>query len=112
MSEDKNYIDFDNALNRIGGNVALYKKLLTIFLSDIKIESLYSAIENNNLEEVASIAHTIKGVSANLALTDLQSLTTNIDINAKAGLDCKDFLPELKETYTNTVELINNYIQE
>ena len=111
MSEEKNYIDFDSALRRIGGNEVLYKKLLTIFLKDIKIEELYLAIENSNLEEVAVIAHTIKGVAANLALINLQNITTTIDKDAKSGLDCKGYLPELKEFYEKTVELINNYIQ-
>ena len=111
MSESMNYIDFETALKRIGGNEVLYKKLLTIFLNDINIENLYTAIDNGDLTEVAATAHTIKGVAANLALTNLQNITTAIDIDAKAGLDCKSYITQLQEIYKKTVELINSYIQ-
>ena len=110
MTGENNYIDFDSALRRIGGNEGLFRKLLTIFQKDVKIEELYTAIESNNLNEIAVTAHTIKGVAANLSLIKLTNITTTIDNDAKAGLDCKVHIPELRESYDKTIELINNYL--
>ena len=104
------YLDFENAVKRVGGNEALYKKLLSLFLSDNHIDDLCVAIENNNLEEVARIAHATKGVCVNLSLNKLSALASDINVLAKNGQDCKQFLPELKATYDKTIELIKEYI--
>ena len=105
-------MDTESGLKRIGGNVTLYKKLLTIFLNDIKLESLVTAIESGNFDEISTVAHTIKGVSANLSLINLQNISADIDAQAKAGNDCNSFIPELTETFNKTVELVNAYLNQ
>ena len=111
MSNDANYIDVENALKRVGGNVDLYKKLLRIFLDENNYDALCENIENGNKEEAARLAHTIKGVSANLSLTNLRTVAANIEMESKAGNDCKTLVPELKETFDKTIELLKDYLK-
>jgi len=110
LIDKKEYIDAESALSRIGKNVALYKKLLKHYLDDSHIEALCSAIENNEPEEIGRISHTIKGVSANLSLTKLRTISTNIETNAKSGLDCTAFIPELRQAFDATEKLILEYL--
>ena len=110
MSNDANYIDVENALKRVGGNVDLYKKLLRIFLEENNYDALIENIESGNKEEAARLAHTIKGVSANLSLTNLRATTANIEMESKAGNDCKNLIPELKETFEKTCDLVKDYL--
>jgi len=110
MSYDSNYIDVENALKRVGGNEVLYKKLLKLFVAESNYDALCENIESGNNEEIARLAHTVKGVSANLALTSLNEQVAKVEMEAKAGNDSKALLPGLKETFDKTLELITDYI--
>ena len=111
MIDKKEYIDSESALSRIGGNVALYKKLLKHYLNDSHIDALCAAIENGDAAETARLAHTIKGVSANLSLSKLRLVSTSIETDAKGGLDCKPYLTELRQAFEQTAQLITEYTQ-
>ena len=105
------YLDVENAIKRVGGNEALYKKLLSLFLSDNHVDDLCVAIESNDLEESSKIAHATKGVCVNLSLNKLSALASDINVSAKNDQDCKQYLPELKATYDKTIELIDEYLR-
>ena len=109
MLDKREYIDIESALSRIGGNVALYKKLLKHFLIDNHIDDLCTAIENGNYEDASRFAHTTKGVCANLSLTKLRTVSTNIEANSKSGLDCTAFVPELRQSFEATAQVIMDY---
>ena len=110
MSNDVVYLDVENALKRVGGNENLFKKLLKVFIHENIYESLYESIEKGAVEEISGLAHTLKGVSANLSLNSLRDIATAIEIDAKAGNDCKASLPELKASFEKTSELVKEYI--
>lgn len=106
MSLDFNslaYIDIDDALKRVGGNKGLYVKLLGRFTEGNHMETLESAISGGNLEEAAHLAHTLKGVSANLSLMRVAAIATSIDEALKSGGDYSVLLPELKLAYEATI---------
>jgi HPt (histidine-containing phosphotransfer) domain-containing protein len=56
-------------------------ELLTMLAEDVKIhiEDLHQAIVDNNLNEIASEAHYIKGASANVGIIGLSSLAKQIE---------------------------------
>ena len=110
MSIDPEYMDTESALKRVGGNTNLYKKLLTLFLAESHINDLCNAVENGSLEEAAQLAHTVKGVCANLSLTKLRTVSADIEAKLKGGEDCKEDLQELKTTSEETVAIIKEYI--
>ena len=110
MAIDIEYMESESALKRVGNNVNLYKRLLNVYLADNYIEELCAAIESGNNAGTAELAHTIKGVCANLSLNKLKNLSADIDQKAKAGQDCKDMIPELRAVFEKTVENINEYL--
>ena len=102
----REYIDVDDALKRVGGNEGLYKKLLTRFVDGNYMDALESAIQSGDMEESARAAHTLKGVSANLSLVKIQSVSVDLEHAIKEGLDHSGKFDELKQVYSATLEKI------
>lgn len=100
------YINVEDALRRIGGNADLYKRLLGRFVAANNMESLENALRSGNLEESAHLAHTLKGVSANLSLNGIRSVSIDLEQAIKSGLDYSGHLARLKKVYDATLEII------
>ena len=100
------YIDMDDALKRVGGNKALYKKLLGRFVDGNYIEAIETALQSGDKDESARQAHTLKGVSANLSLERVRALSIELEETVKAGGDTAPGLAELKQAYSTTIEMI------
>lgn len=64
-------IDYDDALDRFGGNAALYRKLALKYLDNAHYAALIAAMEAGDFDEAYSQAHSLKGVAGNLSLRDL-----------------------------------------
>jgi HPt (histidine-containing phosphotransfer) domain-containing protein len=104
----KAYVDVDSALARIRGNRKVFKMLLGTFLKDPEIEPLKQAILAGDLKEAASLAHKVKGVSANLSLIALNKEIVAIESSLKAGQSVSgDELNSLDATLGKTVDYIN-----
>jgi len=110
MSIDPEYMDVESALKRVGGNDALYKKLLKLFLEENRMNDLCDTINNGDSETAGQMAHTIKGVSANLSLTKLRAVAADMEQKIKGGEDCKAFIPELRNIFDETVAIIKEYV--
>ena len=100
------YIDIDDALKRVGGNKALYKKLLGRYVDGNYIEAIETALQSGDAEASAREAHTLKGVSANLSLEKVRALSIELEEKIKSGEDCADSLSELKQAHSVTLEKI------
>lgn len=103
---DTVYIDVDDALKRVGGNRALYKKLLGRFVDGNYFELIENAIKSGSKEDSARQAHTLKGVSANLSLERVRALSLALEEKIKSGEDCSGSLADLKEAYGATLQKI------
>ena len=97
------YIDVEDALKRVGGNRALYKKLLGRFVDGNYVDAIENAIVSGDAEEAARQAHTLKGVSANLSLERVRALSIELEGQIRSGGDCSGGLAELKQAYAVTV---------
>ena len=80
------YVDFEGGVKRVMNNAKLYTRLLAKFKNDTKLDDLDAALAAGDLETAQAQAHTIKGVAANLSLTELfnQCLELETQIKAKA----------------------------
>lgn len=93
------HIDKDNLdmLKEIIGDEL--KDVLNLFLesNSDSIMQLQEAIESNTTEKVQSLAHTIKGSSANVGAMQLSALTAQIEQQAKANDSAKfaSLLPQV-----------------
>jgi len=108
---NKEYIDVDDALRRVGGNMGLYKRLLGRFLEGRNIEALEDALTKDDMEEAAHHAHTLKGVAANLSLTGVRSISVDLEQAIKNGSDYSGYLTELKQVYSTTAEIITEMMK-
>ena len=105
------YIDVEDALKRIGGNMDLYKRLLKRFVDGNQIEELQNSVtRGDNQEEAVRHAHTLKGVSANLSLVKLRTQAAELEAAIKDGLDNSALLSELAVTYDDTVKTIKELL--
>ncbi|MFC1848917.1 two-component regulator propeller domain-containing protein [candidate division CSSED10-310 bacterium] len=80
-------LDIKSGLKRIGGNRRLYLKILAEFRQEFAqvVENLKAALNNNDDEKALEVAHTLKGVSGNIAANNLYDVTYELEKAIKAG---------------------------
>lgn len=71
-------MDLISSVERFGNNEMIFKKFLKKFSEDKTYSILCEAIENKDYENIEKSAHTLKGISANLGLTNLQECSNEI----------------------------------
>ena len=101
-SDGEVYVDVDDALKRIGGNMDLYKRLLGRFVDGNDMDAMEATIKSGNVEEAARLAHTLKGVSSNLSLTKVAAASIELESSLKSGGDYPAVFEELKQAFDIT----------
>jgi two-component system sensor histidine kinase/response regulator len=81
-------IDVTRGLSRCAGNEALYRALLVKFLQSIQDfpAQMQSALEQGRLEVAQRIAHSLRGVAANIGATQCSSLSASLEEFLAGGL--------------------------
>lgn len=106
----EDYINIQDALNRLGGNTALYKTLLERFVSENLITKIDEALNSGDMREVSHAAHTVKGVAANLSLTKLRDISAQLEQGVAGGSDISATLDEFRVIYDATNQVISETI--
>ncbi len=80
-------IDLAAGLRRVGGNRAVYRRLLIQFCSAQAdaVARIRRALAGNDRELAVREAHTVKGVAANLGITSVQLPAAALETSLKAG---------------------------
>ena len=78
-------IDYDDALDRFGGNAALYKRLALKYPADTHYAGLTAALEAGDYEEAYAQAHSLKGVAGNLSLAALYHAAARVSDALREG---------------------------
>ncbi|OUS29958.1 hypothetical protein A9Q99_07825 [Gammaproteobacteria bacterium 45_16_T64] len=105
----------DAALKRLGGRESMMDKLISLYVNDMpnQLAEINICYQRNDLEGVCMVAHTIKGVSANLSGVDVQQCAGEIESAAKfadsALIDA--LLPKLESAYDVLSELLVRYTE-
>ena len=108
---DSIYINKNSAIERLGGSAKLYINLLKRFLSNNNyIQELKNHIEANDLNAAEFTVHTIKGLSANLSLDALLSISAEVDTQLKNEIIDNDSIQKLELVMEATINAINDYI--
>lgn len=76
-------VEVEDAVRRFSGNEALYEKFLGRFLKDDTYEKVQKAFAEGNKEEALAAAHTLKGVSANLGLSGLFKICSEMVVRIR-----------------------------
>ena len=106
------YINSADALSRIGGNMSLYVRLLGRFLEGNHYDLLEASILSGDMVEATHQAHTLKGVSANLSLVKINTLTADLEQLLKDNADYSARLAELKEAFEATTQEITQIMEQ
>lgn len=79
-------IDVASGLPRVAGNKKLYLKLLRHVANDAPNtrEKITNAIMEGDLGTIRELAHSLKGSSANLSITDVAAAAEQLESSAKA----------------------------
>ncbi len=78
-------VDTEEGLERMGGNSALYERMLFKFLDMMQQSSVQPDFDSNDYEEIIEKAHAIKGVSGNLSLTPIYKAYSEVVSLLRAG---------------------------
>ncbi len=80
-------INLSEGMARVAGNRVLYEKLLQDFARQVRPAhaTLRELLDKNNLEEMASLIHGIKGTSGNLGANDLNKAAQLLEQSIKNG---------------------------
>ncbi len=73
--------DLADGLKRLRGNKSLYRKLLLDFgakYTQVAAE-IHKALDSKDLKQAHSLIHNLKGLAGNLAATDLQAASVNLE---------------------------------
>ena len=79
--------DVDEGLERCMGNEGFYLRMIGLAAQDKQIDKLVSLTEAGKLEEAFEVAHSLKGMYANLALTPISDPITEITEYLRKGTE-------------------------
>lgn len=115
---ETNYADMpvwekESALKRVMGKESILAKLVKSFLEEMpaRIQELKDLQQSEDLAKIASLAHTVKGVSGNMSGLKLNAIAFSLEKQAKAAnkLQVKNLLPELFSAYHELTDCFNDY---
>jgi CheY-like chemotaxis protein/HPt (histidine-containing phosphotransfer) domain-containing protein len=94
-----NVVDLDEAVERLGGDIAFLEELMALLLEDVphRLDNLHAAVDTGDVAAARREAHTIKGAAANVGAAAIRHLAARIELVAKES--------DLKATRTLLSEL-------
>jgi HPt (histidine-containing phosphotransfer) domain-containing protein len=106
------YIDVNSAIARVGGNEALYKKLLAKFDASVDIIGFDEAIVGRDYIKAGEIVHTAKGVAGNLSLTLFFEQSSKLmDQLRGGGTPTMEDLHMFKQCFEETKNAVHEYLE-
>jgi two-component system sensor histidine kinase/response regulator len=97
-------ISMDSGLARVGGNKALYVKLLSQFKESQMnvVEEIKAALGSGDVEKAGRLTHTVKGVAGNLGAEALYHVSAELEKAIKG---------EEKETLQDRIAKLESHLQ-
>lgn len=104
-------IDVDALIERLMGKKELVPVFLKMFVEDKNFDSLNEAIAAGNSENAFIASHTLKGMCANLSMTDLYKLFSAQVEYLRAGHleEAVAMMPEISAEYKRVAEGLKQY---
>ena len=104
------YINEEDGKKRVMNNGKLYAKLLTKFKADTNLGDLIAFAEEQDWEKAQAAAHTIKGIAANLSLSELFKQSLDVETQIKAKSLAESSLENLKTCFSETIIAVDKVI--
>jgi HPt (histidine-containing phosphotransfer) domain-containing protein len=112
MADDVVYINIEDGMKRVMGNSKLFVKLLNKFKEDQSMNDLESTLAAGDLPKAQIAAHTLKGVSGNLSLVELNKQVLEQETQIKAGSVNPDQINIVKTVYAQTLVEVEKVITQ
>lgn len=111
-----NGFSIEDAMQRFMNKEQLWLKFLKKFKADTSYAELVQALAEKNCRKAFEAAHTMKGITGNLALTDLNRLiseqTEYLREPANNLEAAAQMMPKITEIYENTIKIIDEVCGE
>ena len=104
------YINEEDGKKRVMNNGKLYARLLTKFKTDTNLNDLTAFAEAQDWEKAQAAAHTIKGIAANLSLTELFNQSLDVETQVKGKSLKPESLESLKTCFNETLKVLEEVI--
>jgi HPt (histidine-containing phosphotransfer) domain-containing protein len=106
------YVNIDEALKRVMNNGKLFAKLLTKFKTEntYLLDDTITFVRAGDYEKAKTPIHTLKGIAANLALTELYKQTVAFEKEIKEGAVKADTQESVQTCLAETLVLIDGVI--
>jgi HPt (histidine-containing phosphotransfer) domain-containing protein len=104
MSTNLPILNYDFALNQLGGNEALLSKMLGRFVDEFTEVSaeIISLIQARDIQNAKMKVHTVKGISGNIGLQALFDCATRFDAELRSGEVSEAILEEFRKLIDDT----------
>ena len=100
--------DKQELLARLMNNEEIIPVLLSAFIEDAPrtLNELKDAVAQNNIELITRQAHTLKGMSANLAANPLAEISRQIELASKGESDqaLEPLIEELEKSFNDVMD--------
>ena len=106
------YVDQTTGLSRVRGNVALYARMLGMFLESKEMAQLQESYQNKDIQAMADLSHAIKGMTGNLALPALFEISTKLNDELKQGELNEETFAQYNEILEATIHEAQNVQQQ
>ena len=106
------YINAEDGKKRVMNNGKLYAKLLTKFKNDTKLDDLVAFATAQDWEKAQGAAHTVKGIAANLSLTELFNQSLDVETQIKGKSLKSESLESLKQCFAQTIIEVEKVIAQ
>lgn len=100
--------DYEDVCKRFGGE-PLVKRFALKFPKDPSYQALENAIEAGQAQEAFRAAHTLKGICANLSLTNLYTASAALTEKLRSGIleDYEEDYRKVQEEYKLTADALS-----
>ena len=106
------YINEEEGKKRVMNNGKLYTKLLVKFKDGTNLDELISMVESQDWEKAQGAAHTIKGIAANLSLTELFNQSLDVETQIKGKSLNPESFEHLKTCFSETLVQVEKVIAQ
>jgi len=103
MADGIIYINVEEGSRRVMNNMKLFVKLLGKFKEDTNLNGINTSLADGDMEKAQVFAHTLKGLTANLSLTELYKQSVELETQIKARSVDNKQLEKVNAIYEQTL---------
>jgi len=106
------YVDVEDGSKRVMNNTKLFVRLLGKFKDDKSLNDIEALLAAGDLQKAQIAAHTIKGLTANLSLIELNKQCVELEAQIKSGNTPNEQLAVVKDIYAKTILEVDKVISQ